>query len=44
MIHKIRSKKPVLESLFNKDAVLSAYNFIKEDAITGAFLWNMQTS
>ena len=42
-IHKIRSKLPVLESLFNKVAVLRACNFIKEDSNTGAFLWNLQT-
>ena len=29
IIHKIHSKKPVLESLFNKVAVLRACNFIK---------------
>ena len=39
-IHKIRSKIPVLESLFNKVAVL---NFIKEDSNTGAFPQNLQT-
>ena len=42
-IQKIRSKIPVLESLFNKIAVLRDYNFIKEDSNTGAFPWNLQT-
>ena len=37
IIHKIHSKIPVLESLFNKVAVLRACNFIKEDSNTGAF-------
>ena len=31
-IHNIHSKKPVLESPFNKVAVLRAYNFVKEDS------------
>ena len=43
IIHKIDSKKPVLESLFNKVAVLRACNFIKEDFDIGDFLWNFQT-
>ena len=43
IIHKIHWKKPVLESLFNKAAVLRACNFIKEDSNIGAFLWNLQT-
>ena len=43
IIHKIHSKKPVLESLFNKVAVLRTCNFIEEDSDTGAFLWNLQT-
>ena len=42
IIHKIHSKKPVLESLFNKAAVLRTCNFIKEDSNTVAFLWNLQ--
>ena len=42
-IHKIRGKLPVLESLFNKVALLRACNFIKEDSNTGAFPWNLQT-
>ena len=42
-IHKIRSKIPVLESVFNKVAVLRACSFIKEDSNTGAFPWNSQT-
>ena len=42
-IPKIHSKIPVLESLFNKVAVLTACNFIKEDSKTGAFPWNLQT-
>ena len=42
-IHKIHSKIPVLESLFNKVAVLRVCNFIKEDSNTGAFPWNLQT-
>ena len=32
------AKNPVLESLFNKVAVLRACNFVKEDSNTGAFL------
>ena len=43
MIHKIHGKKPVLESRFNKVAVLRTGNFIKEDSNTSAFLWNLQT-
>ena len=43
IIHKIHRKKPVIESLFNKVAVLRACNFIKEDSNTGAFPWNLQT-
>ena len=31
-------KKPVMESLFNKVAVLRTFHFIKEDSDTGAFL------
>ena len=42
MIHKIHSKKPVLESLFNKVAFLKTCNFIKEDSNAVAFLWNLQ--
>ena len=42
-IHKIHSKKLVLESLFNKSALLRACNFIQEDPNTGAFLWNLKT-
>ena len=42
-IQKIHSKTPVLESLFNKVAVLRVCNFIKEDSNTGAFTWNLQT-
>ena len=42
-IHKIQSKIPVLEFLFNKLAVLRACNFIKEDSNAGAFPWNLQT-
>ena len=38
IIYKVHSKKPVLEPLFNKVAVLRACNFIKEDPNTGAFL------
>ena len=38
IIHKIHRKKPVLESLFNKVAVLGACNIIKEDSNTSAFL------
>ena len=36
-ILKIHSKIPVLESLFNKLAVLRACSFIKVDSNTGAF-------
>ena len=43
IIHIIHSKKSVLESLFNKFAVLRSCNFIKEDFNTGAFLGNLQT-
>ena len=43
IIHTIHRKKPVLESLFNKVAVLRTCNFIKEDSGTGIFLWNLQT-
>ena len=43
IIHKIHCEKPVLESLFNKIAVLRTYNFTKEDSKTGAFLWSLQT-
>ena len=38
IIHKIHCEKPVLESFFNKIAVLRTYNFTKEDSKTGAFL------
>ena len=37
-IHEIHRKKPVLESHFNKVAVLRSCNFIKEESDTGAFL------
>ena len=37
IIDKIHRKKPVLESLFNKSAVLRTCNFIKEDYDTGTF-------
>ena len=43
IISKIRSKKPVLESLFNKVAVLRTCHFNKEVSSTGVFLWNLQT-
>ena len=33
----------MLESLFNKAAVLEACNFIEKDSDTGALLWNLQT-
>ena len=36
LIHNIHSKNPVLESIFNKVAVLRASN-------TGAFPWSLQT-
>ena len=39
IIHKFHRKKSVLESLFNKVAVLRICDFIKEDSGTGAFLW-----
>ena len=42
-VSEIHSKKPVLESLFDKVSVLRAWNFIKEDSNTGAVLWNLQT-
>ena len=32
----------MLESLYNKIGVLGAWNFIKEDSDTGAFLLNLQ--
>ena len=35
-------EKRVLESFFNKAAVLRTCIFIKEDSETGAFLWNFQ--
>ena len=38
IIRKIHKKKPVLESLFNKVAVLRTRNFIKEGSNTDAFL------
>ena len=43
IIHKIRKKKSVLGSLFNKVTVLGTCNVIKEDSDTGAFLLNLQT-
>ena len=43
IISKIRRKKPVLESLFNKVAVLRTCHFNKEVSSTGVFLWNLQT-
>ena len=43
IIHKIRNKKSVLGSLFNKVTVLGTCNVIKEDSDTGAFLLNLQT-
>ena len=36
--HNIHKKTPVLDSLFNKAAVLKAYNFIKKRPNAGAFL------
>ena len=36
--HNIHKKAPVLDSLFNKAAVLKAYNFIKKRPNAGAFL------
>ena len=44
IIHKIRRKKPVLESPFNKVVVLMAYNVIKEDCNTAYFEEHLWTS
>ena len=43
IMHKIHSKKLMLESLFNNVTALRTCNSIKEDSDTGAFLWNLQT-
>ena len=40
---KVHRKKSVLQSRFNKVAILGTCNFIKEVSGTGAFLRNLQT-
>ena len=39
---KFLRKITVLESLFNKVVDLQAWNFIKKDSNTGAFLWHLR--